>query len=374
MKAFKIGAIAIAAALAGGNAGAFGDAGSDYAGLLLGNTGEPVTIAVFGDWPYAQLLLDNAALLTGSVNADPSVSLVLHVGDIHSGSMPCTSAEILPPIATADPNWSRKVYFTFQQFAKPMVYTPGDNEWTDCHKSKEKSAGAPLKELAAVRQQFFARPGHTLGMTDRVVMSQAQYFDPAYPVDATFVENVMWTDQKIVFVTLNVPGSNDDSLPWTAPFTDADAQAAERAARDAANGRWLHSAFELAADGHARAVVIGLQADMWDPAQIANGEGLDKYTPFVHQIADEVTAFGGPVLLLNGDSHLYEADHPLADPTSATGKIHNTNAVPNLTRVTVQGSTNAPAEWLRLTIDTGKTQPFSWSNVPYCKDPLTSCQ
>ena len=39
----------------------------------------PITIAVFGDWPYAQLLLDNAALLTGSVNADPDVSLVVHV-------------------------------------------------------------------------------------------------------------------------------------------------------------------------------------------------------------------------------------------------------------------------------------------------------
>ena len=31
--------------------------------------------------------------------------------------------------------------------------------------------------------------------------------------------------------------------------------------------------------------------------------------------------------------------------------IHGTQAVPNLTRITVQGSTNAPAEWLRLTID-----------------------
>jgi len=61
----------------------------------------PITIAVFGDWPYNQLLLDNAALLTNSVNADPAVSLVVHVGDIHSGSMPCTSAGILPAISTS---------------------------------------------------------------------------------------------------------------------------------------------------------------------------------------------------------------------------------------------------------------------------------
>jgi hypothetical protein len=48
--------------------------------------------------------------------------------------------------------------------------------------------------------------------------------------------------------------------------------------------------------------------------------------------------------------------------------------VPNLTRITVQGSTNAPAEWLRLTIDPRTPQMFSWENVPYCKDPLSSCK
>jgi len=335
----------------------------------------PITLAVFGDWPYTQLLFDNAALLTGSVNADAGVSLVLHVGDIHSGSMACTSADTFPAfLAGANPNWNRKVYAQFQQFNKPVVYTPGDNEWTDCHKSKEKSSGYPLKELAAIRELFFARPGHTLGLTDKTVLSQAQYYDPAHPGDAAYVENVMWLDQKVAFITLNVPGSNDDSLPWSGIFADPTAQAQERAARDGANSRWLHSAFEVATQSHARAVVIGLQADMWDFAQIANLEGLDKYTPFVQQLADEATAFAGQVLVLNGDSHVYEQDYPLADPGSDIGKIHHTQAVPNLTRITVQGSTSIPAEWLRLTIDTRKPQPFSWTNVAYCADPSTHCQ
>jgi hypothetical protein len=48
--------------------------------------------------------------------------------------------------------------------------------------------------------------------------------------------------------------------------------------------------------------------------------------------------------------------------------------VPNLLRITVQGSTNAPAEWLRLTIDPRSAEVFSWSNVAYCKDPLGNCQ
>src|SRR5436853_7930408 len=66
-----------------------------------------VTLAVFGDWPYSQNLLDNAHLLVNSVNTDKEVSLVMHVGDIHSGSMPCTSAGILPAIATANPGWNQ---------------------------------------------------------------------------------------------------------------------------------------------------------------------------------------------------------------------------------------------------------------------------
>src|SRR5258706_14839567 len=124
-----------------------------------------VTIAVFGDWPYSQFLLDNASRLIDSVNADRKVSLVLHVGDIHSGSMPCTSAGILPPIATSDPGWNQRIYHQFQQFDAPLVYTPGDNEWTDCHKSKEKSAGDPLQELASVRSLFFAKPGRAWAAT-----------------------------------------------------------------------------------------------------------------------------------------------------------------------------------------------------------------
>src|SRR6185295_6911580 len=118
-----------------------------------------------------------------------------------------------------------------------------------------------------------------------------------------------------------------------------------------------------------------IQADMFDPAALAPGaDGLSAFTPFVQKLADLSVRFARPVLLINGDSHIYGEDKPLADPNSATGQIHHTQAVPNLTRITVQGSTNAPAEWLKLTIDTHQPNPFSWTNIAYCNDPATSCQ
>jgi hypothetical protein len=333
-----------------------------------------LTIAVFGDLPYNTNLLTNAPLLLNSINSDRDVSLVLHVGDIHSGSMACTSAGTLPVWAGADPGWNQGIYFAFQQFKMPVVYTPGDNEWTDCQKSKEFSSGDPLKELASVRRLFFARPGKTLGLQDRDVASQATNFDPAFPADAQFVENVMWEANDVVFVTVNMPGSNNDSLPWSTNFANPTAQANEIATRTAADIRWLQAAFKQAENRHAKAVVIGLQADMWDPAAVvAGGDGLDKYTPFVQELATLANGFRKPVLLLNGDSHVYGADHPLAVSSSPTGVIHHTLSVPNLTRITVQGSTNAPAEWLRLTIDPRTPSVFSWQNVRYCTNPLGSC-
>ncbi len=333
--------------------------------------GESLTIGVFGDWPYSQALLDAAPLLLDSINSDPKVRLVLHVGDIHSGSMPCTGAGLNPVPATANPGWNLGIFDIFEQFKDPLVYTPGDNEWADCHKSKEGSSGDPIKELASVRTLFFPEPGRTIGGRKKRVLSQAESYDPHFPTDGQFVENVMWEDGDVIFVTVNMPGSNNDTLPWTGMFSNAAAQSKEISDRTGADIRWLDRAFAQAEAEDARAVVIGLQADMWDPAADPaqnpgkTVDGLNGYTTFVQELANLCLRFGRPVLLINGDSHLFEVDHPLADPTSAAGKIHNTPAVPNLTRITVQGSTNEPSEWLRLTIDPRSPDVFTWENVVY---------
>jgi hypothetical protein len=112
---------------------------------------------------------------------------------------------------------------------------------------------------------------------------------------------------------------------------------------------------------------------MWDPAALEpGGDGLSGYTDFVKTLASLALSLNRSVLLINGDSHVYGTDRPLADPSSATGQIHGTPAVPNLTRTTVQGSTNKPREWLRLTVDPQSPGVFSWQNVIYCNDTTWS--
>ena len=220
-------------------------------------------IAVFGDSPYGTKDADTAQFdatpaFIKTINDDRDVSLVLNVGDIHSGKQTCSQA------------YDQSIYDLWTAFQSPVVYTPGDNEWTDCHKSKEGGLD-PLANLGYVRDIFFATPGNAIAV-DKPLLSQAQAYDANYPTDAEYVENVMWQDNDVVFVTVNMPGgSNNDASPWTGTFANPAAQAQEAAERTAADTRWLQTAFKAAKTTHARAVVVITQADMWDPEAAAPG-------------------------------------------------------------------------------------------------------
>jgi len=54
-----------------------------------------------------------------------------------------------------------------------------------------------------------------------------------------------------------------------------------------------------------------------DPAIFAANQ-YDGFTNTVRRIADLTRAFGRPVLLINGDSHVFAADNPLAAATRGT--------------------------------------------------------
>src|SRR4051812_24742464 len=142
------------------------------------------TMAVYGDAPYGVNQADTSQFVAtpafiDSVNADPAVDRVIHVGDIHSGKQLCMDT------------YNRSVFALWTQFQDPLVFTPGDNEWADCHKTAEGSTD-PLTNLALVRSTFFPVPGRTLGMDSQFVLTQAQAFDRRHPTDANYVENVIW--------------------------------------------------------------------------------------------------------------------------------------------------------------------------------------
>jgi hypothetical protein len=354
--------------------------------------------AVYGDAPYGTSPTDTSETAAtpafiDRVNADPTVSTVVHVGDIHSGSQYCTEA------------YDRQIAGLWTRFADPLVCTPGDNEWTDCHKKKEGGGaynaatgqvdyvtgpdglpvdyakGNPVANLALVRSIFFPTPGATLGSGTLRTVSQAQAYDPAHPADAQYVENVMWQRKGFVFVTLDIPGgSNNDADPWYGAPTASAEQTAEADQRTGADLRWLDAAFALAHEQDAQGVAVITQADMWDLDGATTPSHLTNYEPIISSLAAHTTAFEKPVVLFNGDSHVYRSDNPLQKGAPCVGdngacayddwNSHPSYDVANFHRVVVHGST-VPLEYLRLTVTPGghaattptSFGPFSWQRV-----------
>jgi hypothetical protein len=132
----------------------------------------------------------------------------------------------------------------------------------------------------------------SLGLHPRQVLTQRSD-DLAFPA---FVENQAWVTSSIVLAVANVPGSNNDLDPWTNGVGAPAQQLEEFASRLAADLDWLDRIFALADEQHARAVVLGIQADMWDPA--AGAAELTGYNQIIQKLAFLVRKFGKPVLLL----------------------------------------------------------------------------
>ena len=319
-------------------------------GALAGDRGHAArasahTLAVIGDTPYGDAQVASFRSDIAQINADPAVRRVIHLGDIKNGSSRCDDAYFLARLAD------------FEAFDDPISYTPGDNEWTDCHRANN-GGYLPTERLAKLRELFFDRPGRTLGGRDRVGFQSR-----ALP------ENVMWRAARVPFGLVHVVGSNDGQLPWfgdrkdpatgaALPETPAETalRSREYVAREAAALAWIDRVFDDAEARGAPAVVLGMQADMWDGPAAAQ----TAFAPIKAVIADRALRFGRPVLLLQGDSHEFLVDTPAGMP-------------PNLTRVVVQGSTSLPREYLRLRVDPRSADVFSCENVVFESGSVTPC-
>jgi len=308
------------------------------------------TLAVIGDTPYGAVKLAEFPSLVAKINADRAVRLVAHVGDIKAGSSsPCTD------------EYFAMIRALFDGFADPLAYTPGDNEWTDCHAGiKNNGLYTPTERLQKIRSLFFAVPGRTLGTRSMRVLTEGS--DPG---NGAYVENTLWRRARVIFAELNIPGSNNDLASWgTTLPSDAGnypSQSQEYAARAEANKAWLERTFATANRTHAAGIVLLYQADMWDTAEPT----LTGYDALVQQIGTLARRFGKPVLLIDGDSHKFKVDNPFSSSSPLHGIHASMPVADNVTRIVVEGSAAGRTEYLRLTIDARKKSSlFSWERVP----------
>jgi PKD repeat protein len=300
----------------------------------------PLSFAVIGDVPYGTTQTGEFPTQIAQINADPGVQTVYHLGDISS------------PLDCSDAYYS-KIKSQFNSFTDPMVYTPGDNEWTDCSRATVGAAN-PLERLTTLRSIFFAEPGQSLGRNRMPVQYQTG-----------FPENVRFDQAGVTFATLHIVGSNNDLNVWSGSTSVGTAQSDEVTARTNAVISHLHSTFAQAAAGGSRAVVLVTQADMFIPGT-GNATFRQAFQPIVRALASESLAFGKPVLLINGDTHSYVSDTPLT--TSKWRSFYGVGAVPNLSRITIQGGTS---EWTKFTV-VGTSQVIQVQRIPLGAPPANA--
>jgi len=287
------------------------------------------SFGVFGDTPYNALEEATFDRLIDAMNAEP-LAFVTHVGDFKAGSSPCTDALYA----------ERKA--RFDRSRHPLALTPGDNDWVDC---RRKASGAmdPLERLAKLRSLFYSGAGF-LGrstaiaevMTGCALAGSAGCECPALPENRRWEQRLASSGQRVVFTTLNVQGSNDNRGFDAASDRDAEC-------RGHANRAWLALAFARGA--RPAAVVVIFHANPLVPS------ADDAHRPLRDALVREASAFGGPVLVVHGDTHRYRADHPFVDAQGRT--------VPNLARLETFGSPFSG--WVLVTVDPADPRFFRFT-------------
>ena len=299
---------------------------------------EAFSVALMGDIPYTERQISLFEELTGDVNADPTVDLVLHAGDI-KGRGECND------------QLYRHRYNLIQKFKKPVIYTVGDNEWADCH-SWENGRYHPLDRLHFLRTVFFANPLESSGSQPIPMRSQsslARYED--------YVEHRMVLHKRIVFGTLHVIGSNNGLEPWSGidpedslhnPRSD---RIEEFQAREKAAVHWLNEIFDFAKETQSPGIVILIQANPLFE-QEPDDEDRAGFNGFVEALRDLTVEYGKPVLLAHGHIHYPWIDKPLFRNTKEGGP----ELVPTLTRIQTAGSPFV--RWIKVTIDPQSPEVF----------------
>jgi hypothetical protein len=287
---------------------------------------------LIGDVGYYAEQEPSVENLLADLNKTDGLAFVVHVGDLSRPAQSCTNEFLARRLAQ------------FRASAHPLVFTPGDNDWTDCHEPAVKGAD-PLERLANLRTMFF-QGEQSLGRRTIKLVRQSEGADRAF---AKFRENARWDMGGVTFVTLHVVGSNN-GLGRT-PAGDA-----EHAERNGANLAWLRQAFEHAKAQNSRAFAILQQANIFPnyppfPGTPKEPSGFSELRSLIER---ETAAFQKPVLLVHGDSHYFRVDNPFfVRPARGTAGVP---ALANFLRLETFGTPNH--HWVQVTADASNPDVF----------------
>jgi len=290
-----------------------------YGMLVNAHAQQAFSFFALGDLPYGPAKTSYPpykALIEKINSAAPVFSI--HVGDFKSGSALCSDEEFANQLTH------------FQLFTGSVIYTPGDNEWTDCHRVNNGSY-EPLERLRSLRKMFF-RTKLSLGQRPISVESQSEA-NSNYEV---YIENQRWQHGDVLFVTLHIVGSNNN-------FESRDPLAVkEFFEREQANVNWIKDAFSLVDSKNLKMLVFAFQADVFESKSLY--EDFPSSSGFKKTVGDTLLPlayeWGKPVLIIHGDSHRFKIDQPFS---------LNKKPLKNVTRLIVPGADDVRAVKITLT-------------------------
>src|SRR6201996_7205138 len=212
-----------------GNGNAYGK-NKNYPYGTNQTSSRPYSIGLWGDLPYSQSQADAIPAMIEDMNSQDLVFTVQD-GDLRQGSGVPSCAENSSNgaggIVDLGNIYQRGLSY-FNALRAPAIFTPGDNDWTDCDRASLGSeARNSLKLLDYERSLFFSTP-KTLGQTqflqevqstptckgfltgtdgplaDRTKSETFTYTDVACS------ENRRWIVGNVMYATLDVQGSCDN--------------------------------------------------------------------------------------------------------------------------------------------------------------------
>ncbi|MGK7874408.1 MAG: hypothetical protein AB4426_14190 [Xenococcaceae cyanobacterium] len=216
---------------------------------------------------------------------------VIHLGDLGRPQDACSDA------------WLEKSKaFWENELLKPVFYTPGDNDWTDCDRQNLPMPTSELERLEAVRRIFFSQP-KTLSVEWR------------YETQSSLPENAIWWHEGILFVTQHIVST--DNGRTDIQLDDPKQAIALVDERDKGNQLWLSHAFEMAKKSDTAAVVVATQLDPFGAPKgeenaFARCMNNPAYKGFCSHLQMLASTLDKPVLLVHGDTNAYCLDQPFS--------------------------------------------------------------
>jgi hypothetical protein len=193
----------------------------------------------------------------------------------------------------------------------------------------------------------------SLGKSPVAVVSQARLM----PEFTTYVENVRFDKNGVVFIGVHTVGSNNG---FEAFEIDG---AKEFFARNKANIAWIDSGFKYAKDTGAKAVVVFTQAE-FDVSRLPDGSmpRQSGFTSVLNAVERGAQAFSKPVLVVNGDEHYIE----LKPLRNSGGK-----PIPNVLKLMVYGEFDIHA--VRVLVDPDSPGVFGFIPLIVSENGMGNC-